>query len=390
MGKKSVLGSFIAAICIMIYLGALVYASVMIYLSIDQRKKTAAQEFEQIYREAQIEGRDSFMDGNFIQKMYDALKASITIEALIITDTNSGQAFEKKKGHAVEMIDGAPRFKNKFIFSNQVYYRSLDINVRDANIKAIASAFNFQEFSNILKITLIIILIGFALSFFTIIVNLLLAKTGKKEKIVYVKNTSFSPAEEKKVPEERNYATPEEKNEIPVVSAADTESGPNGLYSTRSNIGWEEYTKDRLDSEIHRCASTDKDLALIVMEFTQLENDAMFAQAAEEAVKFFTSRDLVFEYGKQGITVIIPSASLDVSINKAEKFHQRIFEKLKQDIAFDLCIGLSSRSGRLLNADRLMMEAKEALKKAKSDSTTSIIAFRSDPDKYRAFIASQN
>jgi len=37
-----------------------------------------------------------------------------------------------------------------------------------------------------------------------------------------------------------------------------------------------------------------------------------------------------------------------------------------------------------------MLEAREALKKAKEDDNSPIIAFKSDPDKYRAFIASQN
>jgi len=373
-GKKSVFGSVIAAVCIVIYLGALVYASVSIYLSIEQREKLAEQEFAQIARVALTSGAQGFMDDQFIQTINDSLKAASVIEAIIITGADGEYAFEKNKGHAISWVDCSPRFKNKFIFSDQRYYLSLDIHdVRNANIKAIAGAFNFSEFSNILKTTLLIILVGFALSFFTMLFNLLLGRTEKTEPITYPNNAPPIPAEDGYTP------------------AAAIETGPKGLYSGRSNIGWEEYTKERLDSELHRCASTEKDLALLLMEFTGLTNDSMFAQAAEEAVKFFTSRDLVFEYGKHGITIIMPSVSLDAGIAKAEKFYQRINEKFSQnESSYDLCIGLSSRSGRLLNADRLMMETKEALKKAKNDSKISIIAFRSDPDKYRAFIASQN
>jgi GGDEF domain-containing protein len=169
-------------------------------------------------------------------------------------------------------------------------------------------------------------------------------------------------------------------------------SGPKGLYSSRSNIGWEDYTIDRLNSELHRCSSTENDLTLLLMEFTEINNDALFKQAAEEAVSFFTSRDLIFENGKNGISIILPGIGLDTAITKSENFYLRIKEKFpsSEENNFGLKIGLSSRAGRLLNADRLMLEANEALKKAKDDNYTSIIAFKSDPEKYRAFIASQN
>jgi GGDEF domain-containing protein len=127
------------------------------------------------------------------------------------------------------------------------------------------------------------------------------------------------------------------------------------------------------------------------MEFTDLKNDEMYRQAAEEAASFFSSRDLLFEYGKYGIAVILTGIDLDTGISKSERFYRRItrkfpFKKGKPGI----CIGLSSRAGRLLNADRLTLESREALEKAKHDPVSSIIAFKSDPEKYRAFIASQN
>jgi GGDEF domain-containing protein len=118
----------------------------------------------------------------------------------------------------------------------------------------------------------------------------------------------------------------------------------------------------------------------------------MFKQAAEETSNFFSSRDLLFEFGEYGMAIILPGINLDTGISKSEKFHQRITEKFpagyKQKSS--LVIGLSSRAGRLLNADRLMLEAKEALNKAKHDPSASIIAFKSDPEKYRAFISKQN
>jgi len=169
-------------------------------------------------------------------------------------------------------------------------------------------------------------------------------------------------------------------------------SGPKGLYSPRSHIGWEEYLFDRLDSELHRCASTEKDLTLLMLEFKDNISSYQFKEAAQEAVSLFTSRDLLFEKGEQGITVIMPGIDLEIGLNKAQKFQNRIKEKLFSKNSPDDCIyiGLSSRAGRLLNSERMLLETNEALQKAKTDSDTSIIAFKSDLEKYRKFIASQN
>jgi len=367
-GDYTLVGTIIAAVCIVIYLGAMIQAAVRLYLSVEQHRNTAEQEFNHIATLALATGGSGFMDENFKEIMTSALAFSNSIEALIISGPEGEYAFERQKGNAIVWINNSPRFINKFSFSNQNYLRPLPIqNLRNVNIKAVASAFNYAEFSKILKETLILILIGFVLAFFTMLLQLLLGKSGEK-------TYSYNPARKSTEPQE------------------DSEDGPKGLFSTRSNIGWEEYTKDRLDAELHRCASTEKDLTLILMEFAGKINDTQFKQAAEDAVHYFTSRDLLFECGNQGIIVIYPGIDLETGLDKARKFHKRISEKLlyKHKPKISLYIGLTSRSERLLNAGRMLMEVMEALQKAKSDSESSIIAFKSDPDKYRKFIASQN
>jgi GGDEF domain-containing protein len=317
------------------------------------------------------------MDERFIETMNNALISSKTIEALIISGPEGEYAFERQKDRAVTWVNNSPRFISRFDFSGHRYQRPLPIqNLRNANIQAAARAFSYAEFSKILKETLFLILIGFSLAFFTMLLQLLLGKSEEKTVLatVYTRDK------------------PESVKETTLKDVENDEPGPKGLFSPRSNIGWEEYTKDRLDSELHRCASTEKDLTLIMVEFTNAMNDAMIRYAAEEAVSFFTSRDLLFEHGRQGITIIYPGIDLETGIAKAQKFHHRIIEKFphsyKSNASF--YIGLTSRSGRLLGAGRMMMEAMEALQRAKTDKESSIIAFKSDPDKYRKFIASQS
>jgi len=370
--------SIIAAICIVIYVLALVQGAFRIYLSIDERKITAEQEFSNLADIALSAGMQGFMDERFVQAINNALVSSKSIEAVIITGPDNSYAFEKQSGRAVSWVNNTPRFINRFTFSNQSHYRPLAISdLRNANIKAVAGALDYDQFVKILKQTLLIILIGFALSFFTMLVKLLL---GKKENPELVSVRTPNTARSGKGSDEDD------------VLISTSKTSPKGLYSSRSGLGWEEYINDRLESELHRCSSSEKDLAFITLEFTDMPEERVFKQTAQEAIKFFTSKDLIFEFGEYGIAVILPGAGLDTAIPKSENFYQRILDRFPNSYtpAFGMNIGLSSRSGRLLTAERLMLEATEALKKAKSDSKTSIIAFKSDPEKYRAFIASQS
>jgi len=362
--RTPVISGIISAVCIIIYLTAVVYATVCIYLSIEKTKSIAAREFTFIADTAFSAGMEGFMEPKYQEVMKTALSNSSKIEALIITGPDGEYAFEKQTNTAIRWEDNSPRFINKFTFSNHEYYRPLPIHdSRGASIKAVAIAFDMNDFVKILKETLIIIMIGFTISFFTMLIQLILGKNKPQ------------PAFE--------YSSDQDEFEPEI-----TEAGPKGLYSSRSNIGWEEYIKDRLDSELHRCSSTEKDLSLVLIEFTDLTNDEMYRQSAEEAIPCFSSRDLLFEYGKWGIAVILPGVDLETAISKSEKYFQHIMGKFPRgyNSASSICIGLTSRSGRLLNAARLTLEAKEALKKAKSDSKTPIIAFKSDPEKYREFI----
>ncbi|MCL2805542.1 MAG: hypothetical protein FWD26_06355 [Treponema sp.] len=361
--NTSIISVVVAAACIIIYLGALVQGTIRLYMSIENSRKVAEQEFSQIAQKASDAGTQGFMNQRFIDTINNALASAVSLEALIITGPDGEYAFEKQKDYAVSWVHNSPRFINRFGFSNQNLYRPLQIqDLRNVNIKAVANAFNYIEFTKILKETLLIILVGFAIAFFTMLLQMLL---GRQETPSAAAQAQLNPFQ------------------------TDPLGGlPKGLYSERSNIGWENYIIDRLNAELHRCSSSEKDLAFLIIEFTDLTNDAMFKESAEEAVSLISSRDLLFEFGKWGIAAILPGVSLENAISKAEHYHQQIMEKFPRGYnkTSSLCIGITSRSGRLLNADRLILEGTQALKKSKEDPKTSIIAFKSDPEKYREFI----
>ncbi|GHV38117.1 hypothetical protein AGMMS49546_07860 [Spirochaetia bacterium] len=178
------------------------------------------------------------------------------------------------------------------------------------------------------------------------------------------------------------------------TEALPPDSEPRGLFSPHGNIGWEDYTNERLDAELHRCASFEQDLVFIAMEFKDTGglDSEVYTQFASDAVNFFTQRDLIFEKGDRGISIIVPNINLDEGFIKSEEFHNRILSKHAGVFSSrnDVCIGLSSRAGRLIDAERLMFEAFQALKKALRDQVSHIVAFKSDPEKYREFIRNRN
>jgi hypothetical protein len=259
------------------------------------------------------------------------------------------------------------------------------------------------------------ILAALALAFFTLLIESLVGKPAGGGRRASPEGAGFRvrdgglhegprPAAEER-PEVRKAAAPRREEaplplrngEAAAVQGADKPlreepETPRGLYSPHGNIGWEAYTTDRLESELHRCASNEQDLVFIAMEFKNSRNLGVnfYNQLAEDAVNFFTLRDLIFERGERGIAVIFPNIDLDTGFAKSEEFHNRILNKYSGLFRSktDLSIGLSSRSGRRIDAERLIFEASEALERALSDPVSHIVAFKSDPEKYRAFIAS--
>jgi hypothetical protein len=418
--KYSAISVIIASFCILVYLAALVSAVIRIYISIDQRRVTADQEFFDIADLASSAGVLGFMDEPFIQTMNDALAASRTLEALIITGPNGEYAFERERERAINWVNNTPRFKSRFDFSSQPLFRPLHITgLRNVNIQAIAGALDYRLLTGILKQTLLLVLAALALAFFTLIMESLLGKPAEQLRYAPSQAEDELPAESsaftgEPVPEEpvppaypESIPMPEADEPLPEIFYSDNgiavkEADPEplketgdrpGLYSSRGNIGWEDYTTERLNSELHRCASAEQDLAFIVMEIKQarFRGDNFYKQFADEAAHFFTLRDLIFEKGERGIAVIYPNIDLEAAFAKCDEFHSRVMGKYPDvfKAKTDLCTGLSSRAGRLIEADRLMFEAGEALDRALADPVSHIVAFKSDPEKYRAFIASQ-
>jgi hypothetical protein len=243
--------------------------------------------------------------------------------------------------------------------------------LRNVNIQAVAGIIDYAELSDILKKAMILIASSLALAFFTLIMESL-RKGGNRQ------------------PRPASSGKPKPEN-APNKDKSAASYAAGGSYSLRGRVVREENAEARLAEELQRCAAAGEDLAFIAIEYKPAADEEFYSRFAADAARFFTSRDFVCERGEKGVSVICPGFNLDTGFLNADEFHSRILGKYP--VLFtsktDLCIGLSARSERPVNAERLMFEAEEALERAMMDPLSHIVAFKSDPEKYRAFMENQ-
>lgn len=161
---------------------------------------------------------------------------------------------------------------------------------------------------------------------------------------------------------------------------------PKGLFSEQTGLGWESYLSVRLENELNRAISSEIDLALFIIKLPCLEkNDKIFKDIVDYLCIQFQFKDLLFEYKNDSIAAIKINTNVDEALTFAEKLQYDINELLK-DYPSKCFIGISTRTVRMMSAERLIKEADEALIHAQDDDDCQIIAFRADAAKYRQFI----
>ncbi|MDX9957975.1 MAG: hypothetical protein RBT68_05980 [Spirochaetia bacterium] len=171
--------------------------------------------------------------------------------------------------------------------------------------------------------------------------------------------------------------------------------GPRGLYDPETGLGWESYLRERLGAELRRSASFEQDLSILIatLDSATGRTDPNYAVFAKTSRSFFSFNDLAFIFGTTGLAVILPNNDIDQAMRMSEELLKKL-ALLIQDRSdpmsyLNLFMGLSSRAGRLVDADRLLGEAMAAHRKAREERDTHIMAFRPNPEKFRAYLANQ-
>jgi hypothetical protein len=360
--------SLIALTSIVLYAAAIGTGAVRIIAGINERRGIAQKEFYDLTDIASSAGVLGFMAEPFKDAVRDAVTDSKTIQGVIVTGPFGAEfTFERDNNGIITWEGDTPRFQRRFGISRNPHFSSLRVDgTRNATITAVSGDIDYPVFSLILKQSLFLIVAAVLLSAVTLLISSV--RKNKAPAIVSDKIRETHPAGtgEKQQPRRGN------------------------------NPGMESHTRESLDSKLRDCSARERDLTLILMELSltagfAAENDpGVYRKFTGRALQFFGGRDAVFERGDRGISVILPGGSLEEGFEKAKQFHNLMLTDLPELFSHrgDLRIGISARSERLLGSDRLLLEASKALERAGLSPESPIIAFKSDIEKYRAFVKS--
>lgn len=174
-----------------------------------------------------------------------------------------------------------------------------------------------------------------------------------------------------------------------IVTEDTAESRPEGLFSPATGVGWEDYLKERLDAELIRSASSEQDLSLMIIRVSGTKHtDLVSRKIAQAVLELIQYRDMVFEFGSDGFAGVFQNVTLDQAMKLADGLYETI-DALLSESEYDgqITIGITTRTARLITAERMIEEAVTAAAKAIAEPDLPIVAFRANPDKYHDYVA---
>jgi GGDEF domain-containing protein len=152
--------------------------------------------------------------------------------------------------------------------------------------------------------------------------------------------------------------------------------------------------ENRLQTELERSIASKSDLSVFFVVHDDLTPAVPEYTAFADAVKQAAGAEgIAFERGRSGFAVILPGADSQRALHIARSLFDRLDFLSGGDpgelLFLPLFLGITSRSGRTIDAKSLIAEAEAALKHARDETDSHIVAFKPDPEKYRAFVQSR-
>ena len=179
-----------------------------------------------------------------------------------------------------------------------------------------------------------------------------------------------------------NYVT----NPVPyTISTNETSEINKNIYSEITGISKEISLITKLENDLVHATSSEQDLSLFIIKIPGLiYSNEETKQIVNILLQQFLYRDTIFEFENDGFAVIKSDMTIEAAEEKADLIYKNLKELNLENPAF---IGISSRSIRMLSAERLIKEAKEALNHAiEAKDESPIIGFHVDVEKYREYI----
>ncbi|MCR4823189.1 MAG: hypothetical protein K5873_10005 [Treponema sp.] len=142
-----------------------------------------------------------------------------------------------------------------------------------------------------------------------------------------------------------------------------------------------------LDSSIEAGKSQ---ATLALVKINNLDRGNAISQKIISILKSKAQEKMLFEYKADAYALIFEDKDLQNTVNLFEDLYSEISDFLKDNNAVnEVSVGISSASDRKIKAERIILEADQALNYASQDPDSPIIAFRANPEKYKEFMDGQ-
>ncbi len=371
---------------------------------------------------------NDFSSTLFKKNMNDFFNSDKSLQSLAISDNNGKMEYLYVKNPLI--LSKKPVFTNDFITKPEYKFNKFCFNLystsviipgsKTLNIEAVYRVIGYYEISSLIKIIIICLLVYIILTAFFLLfvpcetINTVPEKTESKQKkdnddddapaqdtleqdssmtIKYaplikeinetIKNENLKKEQPLSV-SDRAEETPASPN---IPEELDTVADEVIKVDEKTGLADTEYFTPKLTYELEKAASNDTDLSLLFLSFISEDNNkiTMFYDNLPLLLRSFFMPQMSFNFGKNKLAIIIPDKTIEESIKKTDEFIIR----LKNISAIEnIYAGLTSRNSRIVSSERFIKEAEGAVAKASSGSDH-VVAFKSDPEKYREMIANQ-
>jgi diguanylate cyclase (GGDEF)-like protein len=184
---------------------------------------------------------------------------------------------------------------------------------------------------------------------------------------------------------------PQVQEEFPSDAQEAQQQSARALTSPRTGLVWAEHLEPRLKAELERASSSDQDISLARLRIDEPFADAklplVYAAIARMLLESLPLHDLIFETGNDSYTALMPDCDVDAAVRVLESFRKKAAAATIEGKNRSVSIGVSSRGGRLIDANVLVTEADTAVAKASREGGNQVIGFRADPARFRSVLS---
>lgn len=170
----------------------------------------------------------------------------------------------------------------------------------------------------------------------------------------------------------------EQANQQSLEEEAEEEEELSPITNIHYQASLEQKLDEAIVSELH--------VTLALLKINGLDHGNSISQNVIKILSDSLEGSELFEYKSDAYAAVLKGKDLQTSVDKFEGIYNEIADFLKDNnAANEVSVGISSADERDVKAERVILEANQALEYASQDPDSPIVAFRANPQKYKEF-----